>query len=93
MPNSKNRYFRTTAAAAYCGSAKSTFDKYRLTGDGPTFMKIGRSVVYDIDDLDAWMATHRRTSTSDRGPIMVAPRKSRNGKLSPAGPMSREADV
>lgn len=67
MPHSRNRYLRTAAAAVYCGSAKSTFDKYRLTGAGPTYMKVGRTVVYDIDDLDAWMATHRRTSTSDTG--------------------------
>ena len=61
------RRLRTSPAAAYCGSTKSTFEKLRLTGDGPPFMKLGRTVVYDTDDLDAWLASRRRRSTSDVG--------------------------
>jgi predicted DNA-binding transcriptional regulator AlpA len=56
---------RTTDAAAYCGLSKSTFDKYRLTGEGPAFLKLGRSVVYDVADLDAWLNSKRRHSTSE----------------------------
>jgi predicted DNA-binding transcriptional regulator AlpA len=56
---------RTIPAAEYCGSTKSTFEKYRLTGEGPAYIKIGRVVVYDRDDLDAWLASHRRMSTSE----------------------------
>lgn len=55
---------RTKAAAAYCGSTESTFNKLRLTGDGPVYITIGRTVVYDPDDLDAWLAALRRKSTS-----------------------------
>ncbi len=58
---------RTDPAAEYCGSTKSTFEKYRLTGEGPTYIKIGRVVVYDRDDLDAWLVSHRRMSTSEQG--------------------------
>jgi hypothetical protein len=57
--------FRTAEAAAYCGSTKSTFEKYRLTGEGPVFMKLGRVVVYDLNDLNDWLDSKRRTSTSD----------------------------
>tara|TARA_B100000965_G_scaffold381828_2_gene379640 strand:+ start:4709 stop:4924 length:216 start_codon:yes stop_codon:yes gene_type:complete len=57
---------RTAEAAAYCASSKSTFEKYRLTGEGPAYIKIGRIVVYDRDDLDAWLASHRRLSTSEK---------------------------
>ena len=56
---------RTGDAAAYCGLSKSTFDKYRLTGEGPVFLKLGRSVVYDVDDLDAWLGSKRHHSTSE----------------------------
>ena len=56
---------RTQAAATYCGSSASTFEKLRLTGDGPVYSKIGRRVVYRIEDLDAWLASKRRRSTSD----------------------------
>jgi predicted DNA-binding transcriptional regulator AlpA len=55
----------TPEAASYCGSSSSTFAKLRLYGGGPVFLKLGRRVVYDPDDLDAWLASRRRTSTSD----------------------------
>jgi predicted DNA-binding transcriptional regulator AlpA len=54
----------TPEAAAYLGLGKSTLDKLRLTGGGPVFIKIGKRVVYDPADLDAWFAAHKRTSTS-----------------------------
>ena len=60
---------RTKPPAQYCGSTKSTFEKYRLTGEGPAYIKIGRVVVYDRDDLDAWLASHRRMSTSEQGAV------------------------
>jgi predicted DNA-binding transcriptional regulator AlpA len=56
-------------AAIYCGSSASTFAKLRLYGGGPAYVKIGRRVVYDPADLDLWLASHRRISTSDPGDI------------------------
>ena len=44
---------RTSDAASYCGSTASTFEKFRLTGAGPAYSKIGRRVVYRVEDLDA----------------------------------------
>ena len=61
----QKRRMRTAEAAAYCGSAKSTFEKLRVTGRGAPFIKIGRTVVYDVADLDVWLASKRRMSTSD----------------------------
>jgi len=40
-------------------------NKRRVFGDGPPFLKIGRSVRYRPSDLDAWAATRLRKSTSD----------------------------
>lgn len=56
---------RTTAAADYLGYAESTLEKKRLSGEGPVFIKLGRAVVYDTRDLDAWLAARRATSTSE----------------------------
>ena len=61
------KYFRTDSAAEYIVCAKSTLEKKRVTGDGPPFLKVGRVVLYDRDDLDAWLSSKRRTSTSDAG--------------------------
>jgi hypothetical protein len=54
-------------AAIYMGVASATLAKYRCQGGGPCFYKIGRRVLYDARDLDAYMAAHRRHSTSDTG--------------------------
>ena len=62
------RVLRTPEAAAYVGLSASTLEKFRLTGSGPVYQKAGpKIVVYRIDDLDAWLASGRRTSTSDPG--------------------------
>jgi predicted DNA-binding transcriptional regulator AlpA len=66
VSNRAPRMLRTPEAAAYCGSSASTFEKLRLTGRGPVYSKIGRRVVYRVEDLDAWLASNRRRSTSDR---------------------------
>jgi predicted DNA-binding transcriptional regulator AlpA len=63
-----HRRLRTPAAADYTGYSESTLEKKRLSGDGPPFIKLGRSVVYDTRDLDAWLAERRLNSTSqERG--------------------------
>lgn len=69
MPSadSKTPVKGTEEAAAYCGSSASTFEKLRLRGGGPVYCKIGRRVVYRVEDLDAWLAENRRRSTSDAG--------------------------
>jgi predicted DNA-binding transcriptional regulator AlpA len=63
-PKTHRAKMRTPEAAAYCGSTESTFNKLRLTGGGPIYITIGRTVVYDPDDLDAWLDSNRRKSTS-----------------------------
>ena len=67
-PNTHQRGMQPTSAAArYLGLSPSTLNKLRLTGLGPKFIKLGRRVVYDPADLDAWLDSNRRTSTSDHG--------------------------
>jgi predicted DNA-binding transcriptional regulator AlpA len=54
------------AAAEYVGLSDSTLEKFRLTGEGPQFVRIGvRAVGYRIEDLDAWLAERVRRSTSE----------------------------
>ena len=54
-------------AARHLGLSESTLNKLRLTGGGPTYIKLGRRVLYDMKDLEDWICRHRRTSTSDQG--------------------------
>jgi hypothetical protein len=78
---SQKRYLRPPAAAEYIGSSTSTLAKKRLTGDGPSYSLLGGIVIYDVADLDAWVAAHRRQSTSENKPTDL-----RHGKAStPSG--------
>lgn len=52
-------------AAGYLGLSVSTLAKLRLTGNGPRFINLGRRVLYDPSDLNAWVASRKRNSTSD----------------------------
>jgi predicted DNA-binding transcriptional regulator AlpA len=59
------RFLNTKEAAEYCGYKKPTFDKYRLTGEGPIFCKTSRNIAYDINALNEWMLAHKCASTSE----------------------------
>jgi hypothetical protein len=64
-PQDQSKWLRTKPAAAHINSTKSTLEKKRVYGGGPAYSKIGRTVVYNVDDLDAYMAQNRRSSTSE----------------------------
>jgi len=65
MTDQAHRRLRTAAAADYLGYAESTLEKKRITGGGPPFIRLGRRVVYDSRDLDAWLAERRARNTSE----------------------------
>jgi predicted DNA-binding transcriptional regulator AlpA len=48
------------------GRARSSWQKARLTGDGPKFLRLGRLVRYRASDVAAWLAARPALrSTSD----------------------------
>lgn len=56
---------RTREAAAFLKLAESTLRKVGVYGGGPAYSKAGaRTVVYSLADLEAWVASTRRLSTS-----------------------------
>jgi hypothetical protein len=52
-------------AAAYTGFGEGYLNKLRSYGGGPLFIKRAGVVRYDPADLDVWLASLKRTSTSD----------------------------
>jgi predicted DNA-binding transcriptional regulator AlpA len=40
------------------GRARSTWQKSRLTGDGPPFIRLGRLVRYRASEVEAWLKAH-----------------------------------
>ena len=45
-----------------------TLERFRVTGEGPIFLRLGGRVFYHRHDLESWMDQRRRRSTSDSGP-------------------------
>jgi predicted DNA-binding transcriptional regulator AlpA len=45
------------------GTARDTWAKRRRRGDGPSYVKIGKSVRYLIRDVDEWLAQRQRSRT------------------------------
>ena len=63
---SQSTILRSWQAANYLGLALSTLAKMRLRGDGPRYSKAGpRVVLYDRLDLDNWVDSRKRSSTSE----------------------------
>jgi hypothetical protein len=56
-----------TSAARILGLSVKTLRRWRWAGKGLAFRKIGRAVRYAPDDIEAYVAAARRTSTSDNG--------------------------
>lgn len=56
--------FDTRRASAYIGLSRSTLEKLRVFGGGPTYLKLGRAVRYGQVDLDEWLAARLVQSTS-----------------------------
>lgn len=61
-------YLDTQDAAERMDLSPRTLEQWRVKGGGPPFMKIGGGVRYDRADLDQWLASRKRRSTSDPGP-------------------------
>ena len=64
----KSRRFRAKKAAAHIGMSASWLAKRRMSGDPPAFLKLGRAIVYEEAELDAWLESCRRRSTSEPEP-------------------------
>lgn len=54
----------TTEAAQYVRLGKPTIERFRLTGEGPKYCKLGGAVRYRRCDLDEWLQTRLISSTS-----------------------------
>jgi predicted DNA-binding transcriptional regulator AlpA len=51
--------------ANYVGLATTNLERMRLTGEGPVFAKLGRSVRYRRADVDNWISSRIVRSTSE----------------------------
>ena len=61
----KENYLNTREAAAWLGLSPKTLERYRVSGEGPDFHKLGARVRYLLTDLEAWASSRRWTSTTE----------------------------
>ncbi|MEI6414931.1 MAG: helix-turn-helix domain-containing protein [Pseudomonadota bacterium] len=54
-----SRLLNKHEAAAIIGIQPHTLDKWRMTGKGPRFVKVGRHRRYDPADIQAWIESQK----------------------------------
>jgi hypothetical protein len=68
MTDGSCQYGNVKIASKILGVSESCLNKWRMSGDGPPFLKWGASVIrYHIPTLRAWAELQTRRSTSDDG--------------------------
>ncbi len=57
--------FDTDAVASYTGLSPVTLRKWRMTGAGPRFLRLGRAVRYRKAAVDAFLAGREFSTTTE----------------------------
>jgi len=56
-------------AAATLRLSEPTLKRFRVSGNGPKFIKLGRSIRYQKSVLDEWLVSKSVRSTSEAGRV------------------------
>jgi len=65
-PNTGPRKWASTeeTAEALPGVSQQTLANWRYEGRGPRYYKVGRKVIYDLNEVFEWVESNARTSTA-----------------------------
>ena len=78
IPSDTPKCLSAREAAALLGVSAKMLERWRGTGAGPPYLRLGhRTVRYAVRDLEAFIASRRRASTADPGPIEAPRRRAR----------------
>jgi len=77
LPRRKDTKMKATCMnqlelAVRWGISHRTLERWRWTGEGPKFLKVGGRVVYRLSDVEEYEQSIVRSSTSDRGQAQQA---------------------
>ena len=62
----KNPLYDSAGATTYIGAgSQRTLERWRATGDGPAYVKVGHRVRYRRSALDRWLRQRTRTQTKE----------------------------
>lgn len=59
------KLMRVPEAAKALGMSPITLAKWRMSGTGPAYVRLGRNIAYRPEDLEAWFIAQTRVSTSE----------------------------
>ena len=65
MAHQDSLVLNATETARQLSLSTSTLAKMRLYGTGPAYIKLGRRVLYRVEDIQVWIADNRFNSTSE----------------------------
>lgn len=65
--NIQTKWLDSLGLAKELSISRRTVEQWRVIGEGPNFFKIGRLVRYRRADVDEWLESRVRDSTSDTG--------------------------
>lgn len=77
LPGRKDTKMKATCMnqlelAVRWGISHRTLERWRWTGEGPKFLKVGGRVVYRLSDVEEYEQSIVRSSTSDPGQVQQA---------------------
>lgn len=70
--NEPDRYLTTEELGALLKRAPQTLRAARVTGQTCPYIRLGNRVLYDVRDVETYLESLKRRSTSDPGPGRVA---------------------
>lgn len=65
MEDNGSVFLNAKQASQLLGLSVSSLAKWRLSGQGPSYSKLGRRVVYQRSKIEEWMQRNTHTSTSE----------------------------
>ncbi len=63
--HTKQELLSSVQAAAYLGVKEPTLVKWRMSGEGPCFVRVGRMIRYRQTDIEAWLASRTFGSNAE----------------------------
>lgn len=61
----QKKYLTEKDASVYLKASAKTLQRHRANATGPDFIKIHGRILYDMDDLDNYVQSHKFSSTSE----------------------------
>lgn len=58
------RLYNAEEAGNYIGYSAKTLETWRANGEGPKFIRFGRTVRYELADLDAWIEKQKAAANA-----------------------------